>query len=203
MKKNEFLAALRQTLSVLPQQELEKQLTYYDEMIADMMEDGMTEEDAVAKIGDPAEIGRSILADMPNPPPASGPMKPPQKVDSNKTSFWVIFALILGFPVWFSVATALFAVVIAILATVFALVIAMVAVVIGLFFGGLGLIVASFFTVGASMPAVILLIGTGLLLMGLSLLSSFGVYYLGKGFGFLVKKTGQLCSKPFKKEGSK
>ena len=46
MKKREFLDALRQTLSMLPPQELEKQLTYYDEMLTDMIEDGMSEEEA-------------------------------------------------------------------------------------------------------------------------------------------------------------
>ena len=51
MSKQEFLALLREGLSGLPREDAEERLAFYGEMIDDLMEDGMTEEDAVARIG--------------------------------------------------------------------------------------------------------------------------------------------------------
>lgn len=198
MKKREFLETLRQTLSSLPLHELEKQLNYYEEMLNDMIEDGMSEEEATSRIGDPVEVGRNILADMPNPPPK--PMQPPKKTSAAKSSVWIVIALILGFPIWFSVGIAALSVVIAVLASVLALLIAAVAVVIALVVGGFALIVAPFFlTVGTPAASVVLLIGTGLLMMGLGFLFVFGVYYLSKGLAFLTRKSAEFCSAPFKR----
>ena len=48
MNKLEFMRRLREALSGLPQEELAERLTFYDEMIADRTEDGLSEEAAVA-----------------------------------------------------------------------------------------------------------------------------------------------------------
>ena len=58
MNKAEFLDALRRALSQLPPEELDKQIAYYEELFADMQEDGLSEEEAAAKLGDPAQIAR-------------------------------------------------------------------------------------------------------------------------------------------------
>ena len=56
MKKREFLGVLQRELYNLPQNELEEQLAFYSEMIDDGIEEGLTEDDAVAKIGSVSEI---------------------------------------------------------------------------------------------------------------------------------------------------
>ena len=61
MNKEQFLAALRARLTGLPKADLERTLQYYREMIDDRIEDGMREIDAVADVGDPAELAEMIL----------------------------------------------------------------------------------------------------------------------------------------------
>ena len=56
MKKQDFEKWLRYTLYDIPTEELERILQYYSDAIADRMEDGMTEEEAVAALGTREEI---------------------------------------------------------------------------------------------------------------------------------------------------
>ena len=56
MKKQDFTKWLRYKLYDLPTEELERILQYYSDAIADRMEDGMTEEEAVGAMGTREEI---------------------------------------------------------------------------------------------------------------------------------------------------
>ena len=56
MKRNEFLSKLKERLWALPEADKQCSLDYYSEMIDDRMEDGLSEEEAVAAIGDLDEI---------------------------------------------------------------------------------------------------------------------------------------------------
>ena len=74
MTKYEFLAAMQEELSSLRVPERMEHCAFYEELINDMMEDGYTEEDATARLGDPVELAKSILQeDAPTgeAPPAS------------------------------------------------------------------------------------------------------------------------------------
>ena len=46
MNKSEFLDSLRAGLSQLPAAEREQNIAYYEELFSDMLEEGMSEEDA-------------------------------------------------------------------------------------------------------------------------------------------------------------
>ena len=61
MTKTEFLSALRDGLRALPEADAARSLEYYHEMIDDRMDDGMTEEEAVAAVGDPGDVAGEIL----------------------------------------------------------------------------------------------------------------------------------------------
>jgi len=61
MNKEQFLAALRARITGLPKTDLERTLQYYGEMIDDRIEEGMTEQAAVADVGNPAELAAAIL----------------------------------------------------------------------------------------------------------------------------------------------
>lgn len=63
MNKEVFLHQLRVRLTQLPPQEAQKQLDYYAELIDDMMEDGVSEEAAVASFGDVNLLAQQILQD--------------------------------------------------------------------------------------------------------------------------------------------
>ena len=51
MTKQEFLLNLRKGLLGLPPQDIEERLAFYNEMIEDRIEDGLSEEEAVAEMG--------------------------------------------------------------------------------------------------------------------------------------------------------
>jgi len=65
MNKKDFKKWLRYTLYDLPTEELERILQYYSDAISDRMEDGMTEEEAVAAMGTQEEILAAFRAGLP------------------------------------------------------------------------------------------------------------------------------------------
>ena len=61
MTKKEFIEALSWQLKALPKKERESSLAYYEEMIGESMEDGLSEEEAVAAAGTPEEASEEIF----------------------------------------------------------------------------------------------------------------------------------------------
>ena len=110
MSKQEFLEALRAALAQMPAEEREKQIAYYDELIADMCEDGMSETEAVAHLGDPRAIAEELLTALPLGTLIKTSMKP--KKDWSPLA---IVLIVLGFPVWFPLIVSFFAIVLSVL----------------------------------------------------------------------------------------
>ena len=65
MNKQEFLRGLRTALSGLPQDDIEERVTFYGEMIDDRIEEGMSEDEAVAGIGTVDEVRAQTIAEIP------------------------------------------------------------------------------------------------------------------------------------------
>ena len=63
MKKAEFLDILRKELAGLPKDDLQSRISFYEEAIADRMDDGKSEEEAVAFLGSIDEIVKQIAED--------------------------------------------------------------------------------------------------------------------------------------------
>ena len=63
MNKKEFIEELCKKLRLAPADEAEKTVNYYAEAIDDRIEDGMTEEEAVAAIGNIDDIVREVIGD--------------------------------------------------------------------------------------------------------------------------------------------
>ena len=51
MNKQEFLTQMQKALSWLPQEDIEERIAFYSEIIDDHIEEGMSEELAIAEIG--------------------------------------------------------------------------------------------------------------------------------------------------------
>lgn len=97
MNKQEFLAELRKGLHGLPQNDIEERLTFYNEMIDDRMEEGLTEDAAVSEIGTVNEVISQIVTET----PLSKIVK--EKVRPKRTlRVWEIVLLALGSPIWLS-----------------------------------------------------------------------------------------------------
>ncbi len=97
MTKHEFITQLRDQLSGLPKEDIEKSIDYYSEIIDDRMEDGSSEDLAVEAIGLPSEITKQILMDTSLPKLVKAKAKPQRGL-----KIWEIILLILGSPLWLS-----------------------------------------------------------------------------------------------------
>ena len=151
MTKLQFVQALGQKLSPLPKIDLEERLRFYTEMIEDRMEEGFSEEEAVAAVGSVEEIAAQILVDFPQPEP-------------KKKNGWLIALLILGSPVWFSLLMAAFAVALSLYASLWSVIVSLWAV-----FGSLALCGL------VGLAAGIISFVAGLVCGGLSIFLFFGI----------------------------
>lgn len=177
MNREEYLAALRRALSQMPQEEKEKQLAYYDELICDMCEDGMSETEATAKLGDPKAVAEELLAALP-----LGTLVKSRIRSADRPSGLTIALLVLGFPLWFPLLAAAFAVVLSLVITVWALAISFAAVVVSL---GLAAIAAPLaLLTGQFQGSPLMILGLALTAAGLCVL---GVLALPPLFGALVR----------------
>ena len=102
MKKTEFLSQLRQKLSLMPPRDIEKILEYYSEMIDDYIENGYSQDAAVAQMGSVNDVAAQILANAQNTVCGAS------YVQKQKKSALQITLLILGFPVWFPLLVTVF-----------------------------------------------------------------------------------------------
>ena len=96
MKKKEFLKELENNLKGLPQRDIDERVEFYSEMIDDRIEDGKTEEQAVAEIGSIDEVVDQIAKDTSLVRLVKNKITPKKSI-----SGLGIALLILGFPLWF------------------------------------------------------------------------------------------------------
>lgn len=83
MTRKQFLNDLYLRLAALGPEQAEQHLTYYAEMLADRMEEGMTEEEAVASMEDVETIARRILEEE-GLPEGAQPVEPPAYPDASR-----------------------------------------------------------------------------------------------------------------------
>ena len=100
MNKNEYIKGLGARLQRCPKAERERFLAYYSEMIDDRIEEGFTEEAACESLGSVNDIAAQIMEEIDKEAPIS----------EKKIHILPIVLLILGFPLWFPLLIAVFAV---------------------------------------------------------------------------------------------
>ena len=167
MKRIEFLNQLKARLWALPEADVQCSLDYYGEMIDDRMEDGLSEEEAVAAIGDLDEIVKQILTESPRPPATVKKEENHQK-QKRGLETWMIVLLVLGSPLWIPLVASVIGTVFSIYVSLWAVVITLYAVAFALAVAALGCIVGSFFMVGR-IAEVMVAWGAALLCAGLAI----------------------------------
>jgi uncharacterized membrane protein len=184
MTREEFCEGLRQELDGLPQREIDQTIHYYTEIIADRMEEGMTEEQAVAVMEPMHVIARRMKADFrPNTPPRRG------------IGGWQIALIILGFPVWFPLLVVGAVLTVTAFALVWVLVLCLWAVCLALFVWGVAVIL-SLILGGGSTALPLGQIGAGMAAMGLSIF----VFYGARGAMHpALHMTGRLAGSVWKR----
>ena len=189
MNKRKFLSKLSDKLSNLPHSEAQERLNFYSEMIDDLIEEGLTEEQAVLKVGNADDIAREIVTDDSFNDILEEKLEPKK----NTTKGWQLALLIIGSPIWFSLLVAFFAVAFSLVVTLFAVSISLIAVLWAVFGSLIACAIASviycfilIFTGNALTGFAIL--GAGLVCGGLSIFLYYGCKYFTKTITVLSKK---------------
>lgn len=196
MNKTDFTLELFEKLPNLPSEEIDERLSFYLEMIDDRMEEGLSEEEAVAEVGSVEDIATEILADI----PLSMIVKEKIKIKRSMKT-WEIILLILGFPVWFPILISLVAVALSLYISFWSVIISLWAgfasVVVAAF---VGLFVGVCFICGGFKASGMFMIGCSIICAGLSILFFYGCKYATKGLLILSKKIALLIKKCFVKK---
>ena len=181
--KQAFFSSLRSRLASLPPEDLEERLDFYNEMIDDRMEEGLSEEEAVAQVGDVDEIVTQILADTPLSTLVKERIKPKKRLRP-----WEIVLLAVGSPLWLSLLIAAFGVVFALYAVLWSLIVSLWAVFASFVGCALGCVTGgAVITLRNPLPGIAL-IGAGILCAGLSVFLFLGCKAATKGMAKLTKK---------------
>lgn len=182
MNKEQFLNALRRRLEYLPEAAWAGSLDFYAESIDDRVEDGMSEEEAVAALGSVEEVARAIESDL----PLSTVVK--QRVRQTREQHearggggaWIVLAIV-GFPVWLPLLISALAVVLSVYIVFWAVIISLGAAVLALVVSGvffIGYAVARFMETGLS--AALMSAGLAAAAFGLAMLLEEPVSALSK-----------------------
>ena len=159
----------------------------------------MTEEEAVSQMGSVDHIVTQILDDVPLMTLAKEKIKSQRKFKA-----WEMILLVLGSPIWLSLAIAALAVVLSLYVVLWSVVVSLWAVfgaLVGCGFGGVvgGIILLC----QGSLFSGMALIGTGVFASGLAIFMFFGCKLATKGTVLLTKKIVLSIKKCFvKKEGT-
>jgi uncharacterized membrane protein len=176
--KLDFLNALERGLQQLPQEERERHLSYYSEMLDDMMEDGMDEQQAVGTLGDVQTIAGQILQETALPVLVKSRVKP-----KNGWNVERILLLIVGAPIWIPLLLTLLCVILSVYICIWAVFLALFAAAGSIAVSGLAVMAVPWLTVPVlPLADTLLWIGCGLILVGLGILACLGVFALSKGF---------------------
>lgn len=193
MTKLEFITALNDRLSGLPSDEVGERIGFYVEMIEDGVEDGISEEEAVARIGTVDEIADRIIADVPFAKLAREKAKPKRRLAA-----WEIVLLAVGSPIWVPLLIAALVVVLALYIVLWSLIVSLWAVFASVAASAVGGAVGGvLFTVTGSSLSGIAVIGAGVCCAGLAIFLFFGCTAATRGVAVLTKRIALGIKKRF------
>ena len=184
MNKNEYLDSIKSKLQGLPEKDIQSAIEYYEEAIEDRVEDGLTEEQAINAVGTPDEIAEKILLDSSIPKLITAKAKPKRTLKG-----WEIALIIIGSPLWLTVALCLLVVFLWVIIFIFCMILTVIAVVLALILGALGGVaggIAQLFN-GYGMNALIT-IGVSMVILGIGLLLSLPLKAAVTGLWNLIAK---------------
>jgi len=165
MSRDAFIGELRHRMAGLPQEAVDRTVEYYSELIADSMEDGLSEAEAVSRLGSLDEIVANVVKETPLTQIVQNRVQESKK---KGVSGWVIALLILGAPVWLPLFIAVLAVLFALFVSLWAVVIALWAAVGAIVLAGFVAMVAGIIElVRVHLAQGLVLLGGGLACLGL------------------------------------
>ncbi|MBE6678517.1 MAG: DUF1700 domain-containing protein [Ruminococcaceae bacterium] len=206
MDKREFIEKLCQKLTGLPFLETEERVNFYREMIDDRIEEGLTEEEAVAEVGMPEDIAAQIIAeykaakeepvgDEENTKTIEEHRTPAEQstekaeYTKRKLAPWEIVLLVLGAPVWLSLLLAAFAVAISLYAAAWSIIISLWASAVAAAGTAVGAVISGIrFACIGNFAEGLCMLGGALICVGLSILLFLLSHYASRNAVLLTKK---------------
>ena len=183
MNKKEFLEELGGALKGLPEEDVKERLAFYGEMIDDRMEEGKTEEEAVAEAGSIKDIVSQTLDEIPLSKIVKKSVKPKRALET-----WETVLIIVGSPVWVPLLIALIALTFALYIVLWSLVLVVWAVFTTFAVSSLGCLAFGVFRFASGdAPGGLAFTGVCLFLAGLSILLFFASLGATKGCAKLTK----------------
>ena len=181
MNKAEFTQQLTNSLAGLSQYDISRSVDYYTEMIDDRVEDGMTEEDAVAALGSIDEIRSKILEEVPITKIVKEKMTPKRSFGAGE-----IVLLVLGAPLWIPLLLAGIVVILAIYISFWSIIFSLYVADLSVFISGLAGLIMAVIKPGGPLGALFYA-GCGIALIGAAILLFFGFNQVTKGLLFISK----------------
>ena len=184
MTKAEFLSQLNEKLSALPDTDIDERICFYSEMIDDRIEDGYSEEDAVAMLGSIDEIAEQIIGSTPLTKFVRKKVSAHRRLGALE-----IILLILGSPIWLSLLITAVSVAFSIYVSLWSIVIALWSAQVSLAVCGLGgLIAGGVYAVAHSVIPGFAVLGAALVCVGLAIFAFYCCKLATRGIIWLTKK---------------
>lgn len=198
MNKQQFLKELENALKGLPQEEIESTLGFYSESIDDHIENGVSEEMAVAAVGSVEKIAKDLLKEVSLPQLVKEAIKP-----SRALRAWEIVLLVLGSPIWLSLIIAAIAVVFSVYVALWSVVVSLWACEVAFVAGIIGGVAAAIFlfVTGQNVFAAAIMISASIVLVGVSIFFFFACKSLTKGMVWVTKKLTLWIKSCFLRKG--
>ncbi len=199
MTQSDFICELNSRLSGLPEEDINKSIDYYCELINDYIEDGKSEEEAVAALGSIDDIVNQIYTDTPLMKLVKSKVKPNRAFRT-----WEIILLILGSPIWLSIVLAFAACVLAICISFWAVIVSLFATSFALAVSVVAIVIASFVLLfSKSFAQFAIFLGCAFVICGVCILLFIASKYLVKCAILMVKGFFRLLKKSFVKKEEK
>ncbi len=184
MTKMRFILSLQERLAGLPREELEERLSFYSEMIEDRMEEGLSEEEAVAAVGTVDEIFAQVVAETPLAKIAKERIRPKRRLNAGE-----IILLALGSPIWLSLGIAAFAVVLSLYVSLWAVIISLWSAFASFAACSMGGVLAGVILIASgNVASGLTMLAAGFICAGFAIFMFFGCKAATKGILILTKK---------------
>lgn len=183
MNKQEFLAQLREGLSGLLQEDMEERLMFYSGLLDDQMEEGLSEEEAVAAAGPVEEIVRQTISDTPLTKIVKERIRPKRRLHAGE-----LVLLVLGAPIWLPLGFAAIAVFFALYVVLWSALVSLWAGFVSLGAGAVGGVLAGIGLIAGRGAARLTLLAAGLVCTGLAIFLFFGCKAATTGIVALTRR---------------
>ena len=196
MNKQEYLESIRSRISAMPADDVNRFMDYYSEMIDDRVEDGLSEEEAVADMGSPDAAVEQILEDMPLTKLVKEKIKPKHELKA-----WEVVLIVLGSPVWIPLLITAAVLLLTLWIVAFALLISFYAVVLSFVAAGIGGLICTIPLFIANSPYMaVLMLGAALIGIGIAILFVVSVKPVTVGIFRVCKASVNGIKRMFVKE---